>query len=121
MSSTKFTKGPWSLHCYAPSGGLTIFCDENADRGAFVAHKVAFGAGEILLGEVSAQKELNDKKTGYPRVSDFAENVANAHLIAAAPELYAALLQAQEYLHDVAPAMEYDANEALLKKARGEA
>ena len=45
----------------------------------------------------------------------------NARLIAAAPELYQALLQAQEYLHDIAPAMEYDANEVLLRKARGEA
>ena len=46
---------------------------------------------------------------------------ANAHLIAAAPELYAALLLAQAYLHEFAPAAVYDANEVLLRKARGEA
>ena len=50
-----------------------------------------------------------------------AEDAANMHLIAAAPELYAALLQAQEYLLDIAPAVEFDANEVLLRKARGEA
>ena len=120
--STAFTPGPWSLHRYTPDINRIFSIAACDAHGAFESHHIAFGAGEMLLGEVTAHKPLDDKTTGYPRVTDFAENVANAHLIAAAPELYAALLQAQKYLFDIAPAAhEYDANEALLRKARGEA
>ena len=128
--NTAFTPGPWSLHCYTPLGGLTVSCDKSADRSAFVGHKVAFGAGEILLGEVTAHKTLNGSNMGYPRVSDFGENLANAHLIAAAPTLYDALecltlvvgLTAIKHAGQLdALQQAVDMGRTALKAARGEA
>ena len=128
--SARFTRGPWSLHCYTPAGGRTVSVDECAAHGAFEANNVAFGVGDMVLGEVSAHKfALSDQSSGYPRVSDFDENLANARLIAAAPDLYAALEKMLEMWEPICrsngwePGHVLEYGEALeaLKKARGEA
>lgn len=121
MSDTKFTPGPWRSPIFhgsdetiaeARAFGLTPIPSLDNDGSRFLM------SDGKRIGMIECQTKY---KRGQGHKTECAERDANAHLIAAAPELYAALLQAQEYLHDVAPASEYDANEALLKKARGEA
>ncbi len=64
MQEPKFTRGPWSVHSYDPwSGGLTIHAPDSDKTNALVA---------TVFTEVRPQEEA----TG------------NAHLIAAATELY---------------------------------
>jgi hypothetical protein len=89
-TTAKHTPGPWGAHPHMDgkpdfSGNVTDCSPE------FVAHTVYIGAGETLLAEVSAYRFTDGMGVGYPRVSDFAENVANARLIAAAPDLLATL------------------------------
>ncbi len=86
---SKHTPGPWSAHINGsingndPALGHETDCSEQG----FVAHTVCFGVGDVLLGEVSAYKFSVDDDGGYRRVADFEENIANARLIASAPEL----------------------------------
>lgn len=129
---SKWTAGPWCIHEHM--GGLHETDCEN-----FVAHTAYIGSGDVLLGEVTAYRfRPGYVDCGYPRPSDFAENIANAHLISAAPELaealepFVALLQDHhEAMPDAQPM--FGINDALilvgdvrrartaLAKARGEA
>jgi hypothetical protein len=92
---SKHTPAPWSFHPHmgAPSdgSGYVTKCRN------FDAHTVHIGAGEILLASVEAYKH-SGPHNGFPRVSDFDENRANARLMCAAPELLEALKRAEEFL-----------------------
>ena len=120
--SAAFTPGPWSLHRFTSDTSRTISVDACAAHGAFEAQNIAFGAGDMLLGEVAAHKPLDDKKAGYPRVTDFAENIANAHLIAAAPTMYNELVYHLEMIErrPGKACEDFKRINAILKAARGE-
>lgn len=87
MNATKFTPGPWVLEngadIFGPLGGDSgdgLNCDDNdAWQVAEVGYYQTFVDGELV---------------------DLGENVrkSNAHLIAAAPELYEALEEAEKDL-----------------------
>jgi len=87
VSDTKFTKGPWEV-----DNGARIYCDDLT--GSIVAEACGFEF-------VSRCKE---------------EEIANAHLIAAAPEMYAMLDDLRQYVGDESR----EEIEELLAKARGE-
>jgi hypothetical protein len=92
---SKHTPGPWSAHiCGTIDGGPSELGHEtDCSNKGFIAHTVCFGAGDVLLGEVSAYRHEVSDDSGYPRVKDFEENIANARLICAAPDMLAALEQ----------------------------
>lgn len=105
MSETKFSKGPWLLSTVTTSSGI--------------CHKV--GPFPPRREDGASRHACMYSDYNSPCNPADVELLANAHLIAAAPELYEALLQAQEYLHEFASESEYNDNETILKKARGEA
>jgi hypothetical protein len=60
----------------------------------FTAYSICIGSGETLIAEVIAYayREGYDN-TGYPRTSSPEENMANARLMAASPDLLALAYQ----------------------------
>lgn len=98
MSKPRFDNGPWRTHLVDE----TLICGNDDGRVVEVA------------------QALDDYETdkGVERIT------ANAHLIAAAPDMYEALLQCREYLkHSLGSTSEvnpYPALDAALAKARGE-
>lgn len=87
-SKPKHTHGYWNPHPNYKSDGLVITGDNGKrwlSRQMYVAH------GEKIICEVTMCKAIDDVDFGYPRVSDDAEFEANVALIAAAPDLLAAL------------------------------
>lgn len=94
MGATKFTPGPW----YAMAG-----------QGPISDQAAVFDEGDDLIADC---RPIDDD------VRSVEENQANARLIAAAPDLYAAL----EGVIAVADrrTVEFDAARAALAKARGE-
>ena len=76
MSETKFTPGPWSLPHFA-----------NPDCEC----KCGYVLVEGYCGAVAKVYYSQDRALGHGDNPPFYEACANAHLIAAAPDLYAAL------------------------------
>ena len=99
MSEAKFTKGPWTIE----SDDLEREC-----------YRSISGKGHGALADVVWQME-DDKNTGHrsPKCE------ANAHLIAAAPELYEALASIENDDGSI-PASIWEMRNAALAKARGE-
>lgn len=77
-----FTKGPWSVNRH-----------QHIDDELWLT--VLAGAWDITSNSASMPGVVADAK--YSAMSD-KENLANAHLIAAAPEMYEALLKAREFI-----------------------
>ncbi len=104
MSDTKFTKGPWTINPL----------DIDFESHSIFAPTLASGRRQLI-----AMASYDDN------------TMANAHLIASAPELYASLLDSHQLLVMLSDqvskelrAQIYDQcanNSALLAKARGEA
>lgn len=116
-SAAQYTPGPWSFHENAmDDGGVGHITDCSP---SFIAHTVCIGAGDVLLGEVVAYKHL-EKNTGYPRVDDFDVNVANARLIAAAPDLLEALQNLLDASSGTWPFVLKSDARAAIAKALGE-
>lgn len=113
----KFTPGPWKVR-----DGINVFTRNGARRrdGVEAAINDAWQVSDTGSG-------LTRDTDGQKRTLNSVEMVANAHLIAAAPDLYAALKCLYDMLH-VASAdhriwtvgMQQAAKDALAK-ARGEA
>ncbi len=129
MSDTKFTKGPWVFRVWAQN-------DEAIAR----MKEVGMEPLRLLMNDGAAPITSTDTESGSPRIclvdcktpykrgqgylQECAERDANAHLIAAAPELYAALsllVRNIEQPLDIATS-QYGIVEAktALAKARGE-
>ena len=99
MSEAKFTKGPW---CISEGEGFS------ADLPAgYVIDYVENGLGDTVAMVATKEKFPFDNLT------------ANAHLIAAAPELYEVLSDAMERGGSIQMCL-YDKALAALAKARGE-
>ena len=115
MSAPKWTPGPWSIHEHM-GGAHETKCDD------FTVHTVPIGAGEVLLGEVAAYRfRVADRYSGHKRVRSFEENLANGTLIAAAPDLAAALEPFAKFACDEPCECNNCKARAALAKARGEA
>lgn len=97
MSNTKFTPGPWVADTTDPSDVVVWAVPDPSDK--FIAN----------IGQRVQQVQVA-----------FDCDIANAHLIAAAPDLYAALEMAQLWL-DVDGRFDMQGINAALAKARGEA
>jgi len=99
MSDPKFTSGPWHAHF-----------DDRADEWTARLPRVKGAAGQVFMCEIAGPDDSRE---------------ANAHLIAAAPELYEACRIALEYWHsdhpnDTVAGEEARAKiEAALAKAEG--
>ena len=92
MSEPRFTKGEWEVTIYESETKIDLWSGD--DR---IYHK------DINIAD-------NEWR---------AEQVANAHLIAAAPEMYEMLENIHEILDDEFDGVKFDIRE-LLAKARGE-
>lgn len=129
MSDTKFTPGPWRSPMFhgsdetiaeARAFGLTPIPALDNDGSRFLM------ADGKRIGLIDCQTK---HKRGQGHKTECAERDANAHLIAAAPELYAALTNMCEVWAAICRAtgwepsrvVQYDDGIAALKKARGEA
>ena len=106
MSETKFTKGEWEARDGA-SGAIEIFATLGPDNYKHIANLMP----RNWLGEGETDKD----------------RIANAHLISAAPYLYAALTDLLSLVESQAPDGHYTENpsigkaRAALAKAIGEA
>jgi hypothetical protein len=105
---TKHTKGPWGLLDLATHDSIVVWQTKNPKRNLHIA---------TCLDYASANKAASE--------AEFERCLANAHLIAAAPEMLEALESAVAFFdaHKKTDGIDYDvANElrAAIKKARGE-
>ena len=78
MNKLKHTKGTWSFHPYQNGDPLEV--KEEPKRTVW---QVAIGSGETLIASI----EGCTNTMGYPRPDNQAETIANANLIATAPEM----------------------------------
>ena len=90
MSEAKHTPGPWRFHpAYEAPERLVIPPKDNGEHG-WVAWTVRIAQGEKLVAATNGSSYVNG---GHQRPNNPEEVVANAHLIAAAPEMLAALVR----------------------------
>lgn len=112
MSETKFTKGEWSLPHFADEA-VDCNCGSVLSEGYF---------GAIATVHIDNGKCVSQGGNDCPPLE---EAKANAHLIAAAPDLYAALEALQRRIVEAdlwhGQEDELSAASAALAKARGEA
>lgn len=78
MNESNHTKGPWSLHPYQNGDPLEIQADPKR-----IVWQMAIGSGKTLIAVVDG----STYSQGYSRPNNQAETIANANLIAAAPEM----------------------------------
>lgn len=106
MSEAKFTKGPWE-----------VFIDDCGDK---------WTGWPISINAPNIHEDCMVVRTGgqWPYEWDFAisqrEAVANAHLIAAAPELYAFVEKVRDFARELGDEGLYEDADTALAKARGE-
>lgn len=93
------TAGPWSIHPYSTAGRV----EANDGRPAYDYRAVHIGAGDTLIAE-ARMCTLDAVHGGYPSVDNDAECFANAHLIAAAPEMLAILKTTAGNIRSLGPA-----------------
>ena len=106
MSHLKITPGPWSFHRI--SNPTIRSCTDNGQSWDYADYTI--GVGDKMIADV----RYGTHTMGYPAVDDEGEFTANARLIAAAPDLYAACLAvADSGMRNAA----YDACVAALAKA----
>lgn len=115
MSEAKFTKGPWAVYKYT-DGASVVGCDGNAH--------VDIESLAIRPNWMNEGYSHWDESDDNYREIGIDEQMANAHLIAAAPEMYE-MLQEMIDQYDYEGCTEYEyrlINSAreLLAKARGE-
>ena len=121
------TSGPWGIHRgYVNAPTMTITGDDG-ERWEFTHTHI--GQGDKILAQIQHQS----KDSGWPHVHDVEEMWANARLIASAPELLAALKDAEAMLfllgkeHEETGGIDYNAdfisgtrNDLLLAIAKAE-
>ena len=113
MSDTKFTPGPWFIA--TPTQGFEVCTIHGVER-----QPTEDGLGQTWV-YIRPESIVRDGEWVWP---DEAECTANAHLIAAAPDLYAALERLVSEWRGVDAGTLFKAvkeAEATLAKARGEA
>ena len=111
MTAPGTTPGPWSFHAY---GNPTV--RECPTLGADYRYAdYCIGSGNMMIADV--RLAFGGGEGGFPTVGDEAEFTANAHLIAAAPDLFEALRHGLHWLEGSARAGAL----AALAKAQGEA
>jgi len=107
---TAFTPGPWEV---------IAACEHH---GAYVTSP--WGTTLADLYNMSNPSDLSVRNGGSSKPIPFVDSEANAHLIAAAPELYQALEALCELADGLGEHLEFDAAcenaRAALAKARGE-
>ena len=119
----KWTPGPWRVFEKMQTDSMPV---DGTDKGigSWLHSCRQIASGErTLLGSVASDE---GRKGGYPSVQSFDEMISNAHLIAAAPELYEALeeavvaLEMVHRLNDMEDTEELTHLKSVLAKARGE-
>ncbi|AZU97875.1 hypothetical protein [Vibrio phage LP.1] len=108
MSETKFTKGEWEIK-------------PHEDDKEYIRIRGTVLGGKFKVANVIDLKEHHDNSEWCKR--ERAESLANAHLIAAAPEIYAALDEFDAYAStdvDYIGSPFQKQVRAALAKARGE-
>ena len=115
--SAGFTPGPWSFHAF---GNPTVReCSTLGEDFRYADYCI--GSGNMMIAEV--RLAFGGGEVGFPTVGDEAEFTANAHLIAAAPDLYEALaaIMSERWSPGGRSEEASDLARAALAKARGEA
>ena len=83
MRESKHTPGPWKISEHLITDDMVV----RGACGSWVSHSRRIeGRGGVLLAELTATEKIENVDTGYPCVCSSAEMLANAALIAAAPE-----------------------------------
>lgn len=115
MEDTKFTLGPWEL-CYHLKS-------IEHDKSCHCGYRGGIGNGDYMICEMGSTQIQGEEGLELPRF-DRETEIANAHLIAAAPELYgmlSAVLEGFEnYNMECLYKVDKEEIESLLAKARGE-
>lgn len=108
VRDAKHTPGPWALGKPYGQNNIEIVGDNHSR----------------LIGTVLVKRWGHCENPSRPRWDDWPEGEANAHLIAAAPEMYEVLEALVTASYDVTPASEMDElwrlAERVLAKARGQ-
>jgi hypothetical protein len=83
-----FTPGPWNSHkIFYPIDADPNTCTSSTDGNPFDYLTISIAKGDLLIGTAA----WNSRGDGWPTASSPEECRANAHLMIAAPDMYAAL------------------------------
>ena len=85
MRKAQHTPGPWNLHAHYDGSPLVVTGDTGE---SWIHWSRRIAKGDMLIGDIEA---TTAPRPGFPRVTNPLEMEANARLIAAAPEMLAAL------------------------------
>ena len=110
MNTHTYTPGPWCIHrAYANAQTMQV-TDDDGESWEFTNTYIA--QGERIIAQVQQQS----KDAGWPHVHCVKEMWANARLIAAAPDMLAAL---ESLTHPMASDEDLQNALAVIAKAKG--
>ena len=112
MNKPQFTPGPW--HC----AGLAVVTSTKYENGNAVRQEISLFPSEDCEYPDTDSRMIRTQR-GFTRIPGEDEAIANARLIAAAPELYAALENILEHRERMGLGSDhvYEAARAALAKA----
>jgi hypothetical protein len=97
-SKVSFTEGPWNFHKAYPLEAAPFRVRNTDGIEYFTSWDTRIAKGETIIAEVQMKVMDDAAGGGWPQIKDIEEARANAQLLLAAPQLFAALEAAEQIL-----------------------